>query len=176
MESDIGFQAALEEARKGASEGGVPIGACLVSVCPNRRYSSRVIQPCSLLSYLAIWQSQPNGKILGRGHNLRMQKGSPTIHAEIGALENAGRLPASAYQGATMYTTLSPCDMCTGACILYKVKRVVLGENKTFVGGENYLKQRGIEVVNVSSAECEDLMKKFIKEHPEEWNEDIGEQ
>ncbi|KAG9980046.1 cytosine deaminase, partial [Aureobasidium melanogenum] len=142
MESDIGFQAALEEARKGASEGGVPIGACLVSA---------------------------DGKILGRGHNLRMQKGSPTIHAEIGALENAGRLPASAYQGATMYTTLSPCDMCTGACILYKVKRVVLGENKTFVGGEDYLKQRGIEVVNVNSAECEDLMKKFIKEHPEEW-------
>ncbi|THY36568.1 cytosine deaminase [Aureobasidium pullulans] len=149
MESDIGFQAALEEARKGAAEGGVPIGACLVGA---------------------------DGKILGRGHNLRMQNGSPTIHAEIGALENAGRLPATAYQGATMYTTLSPCDMCTGACILYKVKRVVLGENKTFVGGEDYLKQRGIEVVNVNSAECEDLMKKFIKEHPEEWNEDIGEQ
>jgi creatinine deaminase len=88
---------------------------------------------------------------------------------EIAALNNAGRLPASAYQGATMYTTLSPCDMCTGACILYKVKRVVLGENNTFVGGEDYLKQRGIEVVNVKSAECEDLMKKFIKEHPEEW-------
>ncbi|KAI4788590.1 cytosine deaminase [Aureobasidium sp. EXF-8845] len=149
MESDIGFQAALEEARKGASEGGVPIGACLVSA---------------------------DGKILGRGHNLRMQEGSPTIHGEIAALNNAGRLPASAYQGATMYTTLSPCDMCTGACILYKVKRVVLGENNTFVGGEDYLKQRGIEVVNVKSAECEDLMKKFIKEHPEEWNEDIGEQ
>lgn len=142
MESDIGFQAALEEARKGAAEGGVPIGACLVGA---------------------------DGKILGRGHNLRMQNGSPTIHAEIGALENAGRLPATAYQGATMYTTLSPCDMCTGACILYKVKRVVLGENKTFVGGEDYLKQRGIEVVNVNSAECEDLMKKFINEHPEEW-------
>ncbi|THV87504.1 cytosine deaminase [Aureobasidium pullulans] len=149
MESDIGFQAALEEARKGAAEGGVPIGACLVGA---------------------------DGKILGRGHNLRMQNGSPTTHAEIGALENAGRLPATAYQGATMYTTLSPCDMCTGACILYKVKRVVLGENKTFVGGEDYLKQRGIEVVNVNSAECEDLMKKFINEHPEEWNEDIGEQ
>jgi len=142
MESDLGFQAALEEARKGASEGGVPIGACLVSA---------------------------DGKILGRGHNLRMQEGSPTIHGEIAALNNAGRLPASAYQGATMYTTLSPCDMCTGACILYKVKRVVLGENNTFVGGEDYLKQRGIEVVNVKSAECEDLMKKFIKEHPEEW-------
>ncbi|KAH0292278.1 cytosine deaminase [Aureobasidium namibiae CBS 147.97] len=148
-ESDIGFQAALEEARKGASEGGVPIGACLVSA---------------------------DGKILGRGHNLRMQEGSPTIHGEIAALNNAGRLPASAYEGATMYTTLSPCDMCTGACLLYKVKRVVLGENSTFVGGEDYLKQRGVEVINVKSAECEDLMKKFIKEHPGEWNEDIGEQ
>ncbi|KAK6004091.1 hypothetical protein QM012_008941 [Aureobasidium pullulans] len=156
MESDIGFQAALEEARKGASEGGVPIGACLVSA---------------------------DGKILGRGHNLRMQKGSPTIHAEIGALENAGRLPASAYQGATMYARQEynsadqwPSDGFSTADYLRPVKRVVLGENKTFVGGEDYLKQRGIEVVNVNSAECEDLMKKFIKEHPEEWNEDIGEQ
>jgi len=84
-------------------------------------------------------------------------------------LENAGRLPASAYKGATMYTTLSPCDMCTGACILYKVKRVVLGENKTFVGGESYLKQRGIEVVNVENQECEDLMNEFIRKHPEDW-------
>ena len=89
--------------------------------------------------------------------------------AEIAALENAGRLPASAYKGATMYTTLSPCDMCTGACILYKIKRVVLGENNTFVGGEDYLKKRGIEVVNARNAECEALMKKFIKEHPEDW-------
>jgi len=148
MENDIGFRAALEEAQKGSSEGGVPIGACLVD---------------------------KDGKILGRGHNMRVQKGSPTIHAEISALENAGRLPASAYKGATMYTTLSPCDMCTGACILYKIKRVVLGENNTFVGGEDYLKQRGIEVVNVKSAACEALMTKFIKEHPEDWNEDIGE-
>ncbi|THZ10626.1 cytosine deaminase [Aureobasidium pullulans] len=156
MESDIGFQAALEEARKGAAEGGVPIGACLVGA---------------------------DGKILVGAAEVVMGLGLiDTLHdakkhkAEIGALENAGRLPATAYQGATMYTTLSPCDMCTGACILYKVKRVVLGENKTFVGGEDYLKQRGIEVVNVNSAECEDLMKKFINEHPEEWNEDIGEQ
>ncbi|GAB7341462.1 hypothetical protein MBLNU457_7700t1 [Dothideomycetes sp. NU457] len=148
MEKDIGFQAALEEAKNGASEGGVPIGACLVSA---------------------------DGKILGRGHNMRVQKSSPTIHAEIAALEDAGRLPASAYKGATMYTTLSPCDMCTGACILYKVKRVVLGENNTFIGGEDYLKQRGIEVVNVKSAECEALMKDFIKRHPEDWYEDIGE-
>ncbi|KAM0722255.1 hypothetical protein Q7P37_001696 [Cladosporium fusiforme] len=146
--ADAGFKAALEEAQKGASEGGVPIGACLVSA---------------------------DGKILGRGHNMRMQKGSPTIHAEISALENAGRLPASAYKGATMYTTLSPCDMCTGACILYKINRVVLGENKTFVGGEEYLKQRGVEVVNVENKECEDLMSEFIRTHPEEWYEDIGE-
>ncbi|GAB7354097.1 hypothetical protein MBLNU459_g4665t2 [Dothideomycetes sp. NU459] len=149
MEHDAGFQAALGEAKQGASQGGVPIGACLVAA---------------------------DGKILGRGHNMRIQNGSATIHAEISALENAGRLPASAYKGATMYTTLSPCDMCTGACILYKIKRVVLGENNTFVGGEDYLKQRGVEVVNVKSAECEALMTKFIKEHPEDWYEDIGEQ
>ncbi|KAF2230760.1 cytosine deaminase [Viridothelium virens] len=147
MESDTGFQVALEEARLGATEGGVPIGACLISA---------------------------EGRILGRGHNMRFQKSSPTIHAEIAALENAGRLPASAYKGATMYTTLSPCDMCTGACVMYKVKRVVLGENKTFVGGEVYLKQRGIEVVNLDSQECEQLMSKFIKERPQDWYEDIG--
>nr|OQO23965.1 hypothetical protein B0A51_09993 [Rachicladosporium sp. CCFEE 5018] len=147
-QSDIGFKAALEEAQKGADEGGVPIGACLVSA---------------------------DGKILGRGHNMRVQKKSPTIHAEISALENAGRLPASAYKDATMYTTLSPCDMCTGACILYKVRRVVLGENNTFVGGEAYLKERGIEVVNVRSEECEKLMTEFIKTNPGDWYEDIGE-
>jgi len=140
--SDVGFQAALEEAKKGASEGGVPIGACLVSA---------------------------DGKILGRGHNMRMQKDSPTIHAEISALENAGRLPASAYKGATMYTTLSPCDMCTGACILYKIPRVVLGENNTFLGGESYLKSRGVEVVKVESKECEELMSEFIRKQPEDW-------
>nr|OQO24621.1 Cytosine deaminase [Rachicladosporium sp. CCFEE 5018] len=147
-QSDVGFKAALDEAKKGADEGGVPIGACLVSA---------------------------DGKILGRGHNMRVQKKSPTIHAEISALENAGRLPASAYKDATMYTTLSPCDMCTGACILYKVRRVVLGENNTFVGGEAYLKERGIEVVNVRSEECEKLMTEFIKTNPGDWYEDIGE-
>lgn len=89
--------------------------------------------------------------------------------AEISCLENAGRLPASAYRGATMYTTLSPCDMCTGACVMYKVKRVVIGENKTFVGGEEYLKQRGIEVVVLQNDECQQLMKKFIEEKPREW-------
>ncbi|KAL1609373.1 Cytosine deaminase [Nothophoma quercina] len=95
--------------------------------------------------------------------------------AEISALENAGRLPASAYQGATMYTSLSPCDMCTGACVMYKVKRVVIGENKTFVGGEEYLKSKGIEVVVLQNEECQTLMQKFIKEKPGDWYEDIGE-
>ncbi|KAG9204026.1 hypothetical protein B5807_05840 [Epicoccum nigrum] len=146
---DPGFKAALHEARQGSSEGGVPIGACLVSA---------------------------EGKILGQGHNMRIQKGSATLHAEISCLENAGRLPASAYQGATMYTSLSPCDMCTGACVMYKVKRVVIGENKTFVGGEEYLKSRGIEVIVLQNEECEALMQKFIKEKPKEWYEDIGEE
>ncbi|KIW93192.1 uncharacterized protein Z519_05797 [Cladophialophora bantiana CBS 173.52] len=95
---------------------------------------------------------------------------------EISALENSGRLPASAYAGATMYTTLSPCDMCTGACILYKIARVVIGENKTFVGGEEYLKARGVEVVVLENAECIGLMTRFIEEKPHVWNEDIGEQ
>ncbi|KAF1989596.1 cytosine deaminase [Aulographum hederae CBS 113979] len=148
MEDDVGFKAAVDEAKKGAEEGGVPIGACLVS---------------------------EQGKILGQGHNMRIQKGSATLHAEISALESAGRLPASAYHGATMYTTLSPCDMCTGACVMYKVKRVVIGENKTFVGGEDYLKSRGIQVVVLDNIECKGLMATFIKEKPQDWNEDIGE-
>ncbi|KAI7232389.1 cytosine deaminase [Hortaea werneckii] len=145
---DPGFKAAYQEAKTGFDEGGVPIGACLVD---------------------------KDGKILGQGHNMRVQKSSATLHAEISCFENAGRLPASAYRGATMYTTLSPCDMCTGACIMYKVARVVMGENNTFVGGDEYLRQRGIEVVNLKNAECEHLMKEFIRKHPEDWYEDIGE-
>lgn len=166
-ENDEGFKAALEEAKAGAKEGGVPIGACLVD---------------------------KDGKILGQGHNMRVQKGSPILHVcrvsplyniisspylaiptsdltqgEMSALEAAGRLPASAYKGSTMYTTLSPCDMCTGACILYKVSRVVLGENNTLVGGEDYLRKNGIEVINLKNAECEELMKTFIRDHPEDW-------
>jgi len=143
------FAIALEEARLGYREGGVPIGAALVS---------------------------QNGKLLGRGHNMRVQEGSAIHHGETAALENSGRLPASAYRGATMFTTLSPCDMCTGACILYGISRVVIGENKTFLGGEAYLKQRGVEVVVLESQECQDLMDLFIKEKPEVWNEDIGEE
>ncbi|KAL2834055.1 cytidine deaminase-like protein [Aspergillus pseudoustus] len=147
METDPGFIAAVEEARKGAAEGGVPIGAALVG---------------------------KDGTILGRGHNMRVQNGSATLHAEMSALENSGRLPASAYAGATMYTTLSPCDMCTGACILYKIERVVIGENNNFLGGEEYLKNRGKEVVVLDNKECKQMMEKFIKEKPELWNEDIG--
>lgn len=131
----------------GFSEGGVPIGGVLVS---------------------------KDGKVLGKGHNQRIQKDSATLHGEIDTLENAGRLPGSAYKGATMYTTLSPCDMCTGACVMYGVDRVVMGENRTFVGGEDYLKQRGIEVVNLNNEECYQLMQEFIKQKPNEWNEDIG--
>ncbi|MCJ1338799.1 cytosine deaminase [Bachmanniomyces sp. S44760] len=142
MEREPGFITALDEAKTGAGEGGVPIGACLVS---------------------------REGKILGQGHNLRVQKGSATLHAEIATLENTGRLPASAYQGATMYTTLSPCDMCTGACVLYKIGRVVIGENNTFVGGEAYLKQRGIEVVVLQDVRCEALMRAFISDKPQIW-------
>ncbi|KAL2041448.1 hypothetical protein N7G274_005830 [Stereocaulon virgatum] len=147
MESDPGFLAALEEAKSGFEEGGVPIGGCLVS---------------------------KDGKILGRGRNMRVQKGSATLHGEISTLENTGRLPASAYEGATMYTTLSPCDMCTGACIMYRIARVVIGENKTFLGGEEYLKQRGIEVVVLENKECQGLMEKFIEQKPDIWYEDIG--
>ncbi len=142
MENDPGFQAALAEAKLSFSESGVPIGACLVSA---------------------------DGQILGKGHNMRVQKGSATLHAEISTLENTGRLPAKAYRGGTMYTTLSPCDMCTGACVLYKVARVVIGENKNFVGGEKYLKERGIEVVVLKSEECMGLMQKFIEDKPDVW-------
>jgi len=149
MNDQEAFAIALEEANISYAEGGVPIGAALIS---------------------------KDGKLLGRGHNMRVQKGSPIHHGETSALENSGRLPASAYKGATMFTTLSPCDMCTGACILYGISRVVIGENNTFLGGEAYLKQRGVEVVNMRSKECQDLIESFIQEKPEIWNEDIGEE
>ncbi|KAF2674182.1 cytidine deaminase-like protein [Microthyrium microscopicum] len=142
MESDPGFQAALSEARAGHEEGGVPIGACLVAA---------------------------DGTILGKGRNERMQKGSATLHGETAAFENAGRLSGKTVKGSTMYTTLSPCDMCTGACLLYNVTRVVIGENKTYLGGEAYLKQRGVEVIVLDNAECKSMMADFIKKNPAEW-------
>jgi cytosine deaminase len=138
---------AIEQARIGRDEGGVPIGGALVA----------------------------DGQVLGAGHNRRVQLGSPIRHGETDALEVAGRLPASVYRRATMYTTLSPCDMCTGAILLYEIPRVVMGENETFVGGEDYLRARGVEVVNLDSDECKQLMREFIAAHPEIWNEDIGE-
>jgi cytosine deaminase len=115
-------------------------------------------------------------RVLGVGHNRRVQDGSAIRHGETDALENVGRLPASVYRRATMYTTLSPCDMCTGAILLYGIPRVVMGENRTFVGGEDYLRARGVEVVNLDSEECVELMREFIAAHPEIWNEDIGEE
>ena len=138
---------AIEQARIGRDEGGVPIGAALVV----------------------------DGRVLGAGHNRRVQLDSAIRHGETDALEVAGRLPAAVYRRATMYTTLSPCDMCTGAILLYGIPRVVLGENRTFVGGEDLLRSRGVEVVNLDSAECLALMDEFIAARPEIWNEDIGE-
>jgi cytosine deaminase len=140
---------AIAEARIGLEEGGVPIGGALVA---------------------------DDGTVLGVGHNRRVQHNSAIRHGETDALENAGRLPAAIYRRATMYTTLSPCDMCTGAILLYGIPRVVMGENRTFVGGEDYLRARGVEVVNLDSAECLALMNDFIAAHPEIWNEDIGEE
>jgi cytosine deaminase len=139
---------AIEQARIGRDEGGVPIGAALVV----------------------------DGQVLGAGHNRRVQQGSAIRHGETDALEKAGRLPASVYRRATMYTTLSPCDMCTGAILLYGIPRVVIGENRTFVGAEDLLRSRGVEVVNLDSPECKALMDEFIAAHPEIWNEDIGEE
>lgn len=138
---------AIEQARIGRDEGGVPIGGALVA----------------------------DGRVLGAGHNRRVQLGSAIRHGETDAMEAAGRLPASVYRRATMYTTLSPCDMCTGTILLYGIPRVVMGENETFVGGEDYLRARGVEVVNLDSAECKQLMREFIRDHPDIWNEDIGE-
>ena len=140
---------AIAEARVGRDEGGVPIGGALIA---------------------------DDGTVLGVGHNRRVQEGSAIKHGETDALENAGRLPAAVYRKSTMYTTLSPCDMCTGAILLYGIPRVVMGENRTFVGGEDYLRARGVGVVNLDSQECVDLMNEFIETHPEIWNEDIGEE
>jgi cytosine deaminase len=147
MSMDEFMLAAIEEARQGVSEGGIPIGSVLVH----------------------------NGKILGRGHNRRIQRGSPTLHGEMDALENAGRLPARIYRQSVIYTTLSPCSMCTGAILLYGIPRVVVGENQTFLGDEALLRSRGVQVEVLQDAACIDLMTTFIRDHAELWNEDIGE-
>jgi cytosine deaminase len=115
-----------------------------------------------------------DGKIVGRGHNRRVQKGSPTLHAEMDCLENAGRLKARDYQRAVLYSTLSPCDMCSGTVLLYKIPKVIIGENKTFQGPEDYVRSRGVELVILNLQECISLMEEFIAAHPELWNEDIG--
>ena len=135
------------EARAGLAEGGIPIGAALVH----------------------------EGRVLGVGHNRRVQLGSAIRHGETDCLENVGRLPATVYAASTMVTTLSPCDMCTGAILLYGIPRVVVGENRTFYGGEDYLRARGVEVVVLDDAECVAMMQDFIAANPELWNEDIGE-
>lgn len=139
--------AAIEEAKKGLAEGGIPIGAVLVI----------------------------DDEIVGRGHNRRVQNGSAILHAEMDCFENAGRLKAKDYQKATLYSTLSPCDMCSGAALLYKIPKVVVGENKTFKGPEDYLRSCGVELEILDDSECIQMMEKFIKEKPELWNEDIGE-
>ncbi len=144
---DAFMQAAVEEARIGLAEGGIPIGSVLVH----------------------------QGKIIGRGHNRRVQKGSTTLHGEMDALENAGRQTAAVYRECVIYTTLSPCPMCSGAILLYGIPKVVIGENITFMGDEEHLKSRGVELEVVNSPECVQLMTDFISARPELWNEDIGE-
>ena len=141
------FAAAIAEAEQGLAEGGIPIGSVLVH----------------------------RGKILGSGHNRRVQQGSANLHGEMDALENAGRQPASVYAECTLYTTLSPCPMCTGAILLYRIPRVVIGENQSFLGDEALLRSRGVELTVVQDPRCVALMTKFIHDRPELWNEDIGE-
>jgi cytosine deaminase len=144
---DAFMQAAIAEAIKGRDAGGVPIGSVLVV----------------------------DDEIIGRGHNQRQQKGSTVLHAEMDCLENAGRLSASTYRKATLYSTLSPCDMCSGAILLYRIPRVVIGENRTFCGPEDYLRARGVELQHAHSDVCRKLMSEFIAAKSELWNEDIGE-
>ena len=140
------LEIAIEEARKGLAAGGIPIGSVLVI----------------------------DDEVVGRGHNQRVQKGSSVLHAEMDCLENAGRLSAGDYQRATIYSTLSPCDMCSGAILLYGIPRVVVGENRTFKGPEAYVRSRGVEVTVLDDPECRRLMQLFIQQSPELWNEDIG--
>lgn len=138
--------AAISEAENGLAAGGIPIGSVLVI----------------------------DGRMVGRGHNQRVQRGSATLHAEMDCLENAGRIAAADYRRATLYSTLSPCDMCSGAALLYGIPKIVVGENRTFMGPEEYLRSRGVEVVVVDDARCIEMMERFIAAKPELWNEDIG--
>jgi len=138
---------AIDEAKKGQAAGGIPIGSVLVI----------------------------DDKIVGRGHNQRIQKGSAVLHAEMDCLENAGRLTAKDYKRAVLFSTLSPCDMCSGAVLLYGIPRVIVGENRTFQGPEQYVRSRGVEVVVLDDSECIGMMEKFIRDNPILWNEDIGE-
>ena len=140
------LDAAIAEADLGRAAGGIPIGSVLVI----------------------------DGEIVGRGHNQRVQKGSAILHAEMDCLENAGRLSAADYRRATLYSTLSPCDMCSGTALLFGIPRVVIGENRTFQGPEDYVRSRGVEVVVVDDERCVALMTEFIADHPDLWNEDIG--
>jgi cytosine deaminase len=143
---DSFLQAAIEEARQGLAEGGIPIGSVIVH----------------------------QGRIIGRGHNRRVQNGSAILHGEMDAFENAGRQPARVYQESVLYTTLSPCPMCTGAILLYGIPKVVVGENRTFMGDEALLRSRGVQVEVVQDDSCIALMRNFIRDHPDLWNEDIG--
>jgi len=140
------LEAAIAEARAGLAEGGIPIGSVIVH----------------------------DGRILGRGHNRRVQRGSVTLHGEMDALENAGRQPASVYQQSVLYTTLSPCAMCSGAILLYGIPRVIVAENVTFMGEEDLLRSRGVHVEVLQNEECIALMRQFIADKPTLWNEDIG--
>ena len=146
MPVDEFLKAAIDEARQGLNEGGIPIGSVLVH----------------------------RGTILGRGHNRRVQKASPILHAEIDALENAGRQPASVYRECVLYSTLSPCSMCSGAILLYGIPRVVVGENRTFPGDEDLLLSRGVSVEVMQDSDCIGMMQDFIRRNPDLWNEDIG--
>jgi cytosine/creatinine deaminase len=140
------LQMAIDEARLGLAEGGIPIGSVLVV----------------------------DGRVAGRGHNRRVQRGSAILHAEMDCLENAGRLRPADYRRAVLYSTLSPCDMCSGTALLYRIPKIVIGENRTFQGPEDYARSRGVELVIVDDAECIQLMRDFIAARPELWNEDIG--
>src|SRR5687768_14701276 len=145
--TDAFMEMAVAEARKGRDEGGIPIGSVLVV----------------------------DDQMLGAGHNRRVQRGSSILHAEMDAIDSAGRLPGSVYRRATLYSTLSPCDMCSGTSLLYGIPRIVIGENQTFMGPEEYMRSRGVELVVLQRPDCKALMDEFIAAHPELWNEDIGE-